>query len=576
LEQQIKTMHAKPYLPLYLALTAILVAGCSPTPPKTTGTATPLPSSKTPLFRDVSEQVGLRYQWGHQGKTPLTILQTAGGGAGFIDYDNDGKLDIVLIGSTIALFHNEGEKGFREVSASSGLTAQGELMGCAVGDIDGDGFPDLCITGYKTLLIYRNTKGTGRFEDITEKLGIRLATPQDWYSSAGFADLDGDGWLDLVACRYLEFTEKSRQFCEYPDPNGKQISTACPPLYYPGQSLRIFRNRGSGIFEEKTALLPTPHSASLGLSFADYDDDGKLDFYVANDAQPGDLYHNEGGFKFTNEGLKSSTGYNHEGREQAGMGVDWGDYNQDGKLDLIVTTFDNEPKSLYQNNGKGLFSHTSFNVGIGDVTKNRLAFGVAFLDYQNSGFPSILMANGHVQDAIDKIRPPATYAQPLTLFENRSGSQFQQVQSAGEAFQKPIVGRALAVGDYDNDGKLDVLIADLEGHPLLLHNETQEPNSWIGFHLKTAGREAIGARITLTTAQGVRVGESQTCRSYLSATDARIHFGLGNLKEISKVTVRWASGETQTLPLPPLNQYTNIEQNTPQKALNSHKGDASP
>ncbi len=549
-----------------LLLSVLLVAsGCEP-PPQNDTKPLPTPTAtNTPLFRDVSAQVGLSFQWGHKGRTPLNILETAGGGAAFLDYDNDGKLDILLIGDRVALFHNEGEKGFRDVTATSGLDVTGDLMGCAVGDIDNDGYEDICITGYKTLRIYRNKKGTGQFEDVTAKSGIVPQTGNDWYTSAGFADLDGDGWLDLVVCRYLNFTPQSKQFCEYPDPSGKQITTACPPLYYPSQSVRLFRNKGGGVFEEKTAQLPSVHGSSLGIGFADYDDDGRMDFYIANDAQPGDLYHNEGGFHFTNQGLKSGTGYNQEGHEQAGMGVDWADYNQDGKLDLMVTTFDNEPKSLYQNLGKGAFSYASFSVGIGDSTKSRLAFGVCWLDYLNSGYPGLIMANGHVQDAIGKIRPPATYAQPLTLFKNSDGKTFSSAnQEGGEAFQKPIVGRALAVGDYDNDGELDVLVVDAEGHPLLLHNESKEPNHWLGIRLKShnGGRSAIGARVTLTTEKGIRVVESQSCRSYLSACDTRIHFGLGSTQTIDKITIRWADGNIQTLTAPPLNQYSTIEETT--------------
>lgn len=536
------------------------LCGCpspSPRPPA----STPPASAGPPLFRDVAAEAGLTFRWGHQGRSPLTILETAGGGAGFIDYDGDGWQDIVLVGNRVALYHNEQNGKFREVSAGSGLNVTGELMGLAVGDFDNDGRPDIFITGYGVARLYRNQDGKGRFEDVTAKAGVGPKRAIDWATSAGFADLDGDDWLDLVVCHYVEFSKQARQFCDYVGINGEKIAASCPPLYYTSQFVRVFRNRGNGTFEEKTASLPRHYGNSLGVSFADYNDDGRMDFYVANDAQPGDLYRNEGNWKFVNAATESATSGNQEGREQAGMGVDWGDYDRDGKLDLVVTTFDNEPKSLYKNEGKGLFAYTSYLAGIGEATLARLAFGVAFVDYTNGGFPGLIFANGHVQDTIAKIRPPATYAQPLMLFRNNGNGTFtDDSRAGGPAFEKPIVGRALAVGDYNNDGKPDILIADLEGAPLLMRNEHQTTNHWLGLRLKTQKRDALGARVTIESVGRTYVAESQTCRSYLTASDARLLIGLGESNSLLRLTVRWPSGKTQVISDPPVNQYLTIEE----------------
>ena len=524
-------------------------------------------NTASPVFRDVAYDAGLRFRWGHEGKSPLNILETAGGGCGFMDYDRDGFPDIVLVGDRLALFRNKGDGSFQDVTSGSGLNARGSLMGCAVGDYENDGWPDLFITGHGIARLYRNVGGTGQFSDVTARAGIELHSQDDWCSSAGFADLDADGHLDLLVGRYLLFTSKSRQLCDYPAAAGEQkVGAACPPLYYSPQKLLAFRNRGNGTFEDVSARFPHGHGNNLGLAFADYDRDGRTDVYVANDALPGDLYRNLGGWKFENTGTASGTAFNEDGREQAGMGVDWGDYDTDGLLDLLVTTFQNEPKSLYRNEGRGQFSYASNRAGIGYPTKSRLAFGGGFIDYDNDSFPDLLLANGHVQDTINRIHPPATYAQTMQLFHNREDGSFDDsTLTGGTAFSKPIVGRGAAFSDYDRDGRMDALVVDSEGFPLLLHNETKTPNHWLGIrlHSQYSGRDAIGATVTLETAAGTRVSESQSCRSYLSASDPTIHFGLGAEAEVAKVSIRWTSGKNTQLKNVQANRYIAIREEGP-------------
>ncbi len=563
-------MHSISSLCRFVGLLCLssLLTGCPPsTKKRATVESTSAPITTAPHFKEVAQEAGLDFTWtvgDSKRKSPLNIAETAGGGAAFLDYDNDGNLDILLVGSRTALFHQEAGGKFREVTAGSGLNATGMLMGCTVGDVDNDGFSDILITGQGSLHLYHNLRGTGKFEERTAKAFPNPPSKEAWATSAGFTDLDHDGNLDLVVCHYVTFTPETVQLCEYSSPTGEKIKGACPPLYYKPQTIQVFRNKGGGIFEEKTTLLPKGHGANLGLGFADVDGDGKMDFYIANDGQPGDLYHNLGSWRFENLSTQSGTGYNQEGREQAGMGVDWGDYDHDGKLDLLVTTFQNEPRSLYHNEGGGTFAYTSFITRMGDATRSHLAFGCAFLDADNDGWLDLLFANGHVQDTIGQIRPPATYAQNLQFFVYRGEGGFYQeaTQNAGEAFQKPIVGRALAVGDYDNDGYPDVLVSDLSGKPLLLHNETPKNQHWIGFQLKSKyqRREAIGTRVILTTSEGERVGEVQTCRSYLSASDPRIRFGLGAQNRPLKIKVKWVGGKETELHDLPVDRYILIEE----------------
>lgn len=552
-----------------ILLLPMLLVGCPPSSKNSSSTTPPAstPLATAPLFREVAQERGIDFSWtvgDPKRKSPLNIAETAGGGAAFLDYDNDGKLDILLVGSRVALYHQEPDGKFRDVTAGSGLNATGMLMGCAVGDVDNDGYPDILITGQGSLHLYRNLQGTGRFQEITATAFPTPPNKEAWATSAGFADLDGDGNLDLVICHYVTFTDKTVQLCEYSSATGEKIKGACPPLYYKPQTIQVFRNRGGGRFEEKTTLFPKGHGANLGLSFADVEGDGKTDFYVANDGQPGDLYHNLGNWKFENLSTQSGTGYNQEGREQAGMGADWGDYDRDGKLDLLVTTFQNEPKSLYHNEGRGAFNYTSFITRLGDATRSHLAFGCAFVDVDNDGWLDLLFANGHVQDTIGQIRPPATYAQNLQIFlyQSASGTYQEATQSAGEPFQKPIVGRALAVGDFDNDGYPDLLVADISGKPLLLHNETPKKQHWLGVQLKSKHqkRDAIGSRVILTTTEGERVAEVQTCRSYLSAFDPRIRFGLGTQSRATKIVVKWAEGKETEIHDLPVDRYIVIEE----------------
>ena len=324
----------------------------------------------------------------------------------------------------------------------------------------------------------------------------------------------------------MQFDHSALQLCDFGG-----VQAACPPTYYDPERGHLYHNLGNGRFADVTrqAELDSAHGKTLGVAAADFDGDGKTDLYLANDGMPGDLFHNRGG-RFVNVGSESGTAFNYQSSEQAGMGVDWGDYDNDGRPDLVVSTFQYEPTSLYHNQGHGTFIEEAFPAGIGDATLNRLGFGIKFFDADNDRDLDLIQANGHVQDNADRLFPGVTYRQSTLLFENLGDHRFRDISaSAGAALARPIVGRGLAVGDYDNDGSADVIIANLEGAPLLLHNETAHPGHFLTIRLvgRTSPRDGTGARVTLRAGGRLQVREAGTGGSYLSTSDSRVHFGLG-------------------------------------------------
>jgi hypothetical protein len=527
---------------LAAALAPLLLASCHGA-----GRSSSPPPAPPILFRDVAPESGIRFRQGHGGRGPLNIRETAGTGCAFLDVDGDGWLDILLVGEPrCALYRNLGAASgqtprFQEITAAAGLDRPGAWMGCATGDYDNDGRVDLFLTGYHCAALFHNEGG--RFRDVSRQLPL---DPRAWSTSAAFFDADGDGRLDLYAGAYVQFDPHAPQLCDF-----SGVQAACPPTYYDPQIGRLYRNLGPAGFADVTraAGLEGAHGKTLGVLAADLNGDGLTDLYLANDGMPGDLFRNRGG-RFENRGTESGTAFNYASREQAGMGVDAGDYDGDGRPDLVVTTFQYEPTSLYHNEGRGLFTEEAFAAGIGDATLNRLGFGVRFFDADNDGDLDLIEANGHVQDNAARIFPGVTYRQSTLLFENLGGRHFRDVSAlAGEALSRPIVGRGLAVGDFDNDGRLDVLIADLEGAPLLLHNKSPSAGHFLTVRLvgSRSPRDGTGARVAVRAGGRLQVREGGTGGSYLSANDPRLHFGMGTARIVDSVTVRWPSGITQTL-----------------------------
>jgi hypothetical protein len=543
----------------------------------------PVAGPSRPLFEDRAHAAGITFRLGHGGRSPLDIRETIGAGCAFLDADGDGRLDILLLGQTgtasegrCALYRNRGDGAFDEITASSGLEEPGFWTGCATGDWDNDGRVDLFIAGFGASRLLRN-EGEGRFRDVTAATGVRVP---GWASSAQFADVDGDGWLDLYVARYVRFGPNDPRLCQVgiAPGTGLPVQGACGPEVYDPEIGLFFQNEQGRRFREATRDfgLSDAHGRGLGVAFADLDADGRPDLYVANDRMPGDLFHNQtpGARRqappFRNIGVSSGTAYGGGGNIQGGMGVDWGDVDGDGRLDLFVTTFYREPKSLYRSLGGALFEEAGAATGIGPASLDLVGFGTKFLDVDNDGWLDLIFVSGHVVETAERVDRRATYRQPGILYRHRAQAAgggwmntFREATAeAGPDLARPIVGRGLATGDWNDDGHIDVLITDLEGAPLLLSNIGSGGQShWLGLEiLNRHGAPALGARVTVRAGGREQVREVSTGGSYLSASDPRLLFGLGPTAAVDEVRVIWPSGARQTLRPEGIDRYLKIRE----------------
>jgi hypothetical protein len=391
-------------------------------------------------------------------------------------------------------------------------------------------------------------------------VAARAAT--EWNSAAAFGDFDNDGWVDLYVGKYVVFNAQTPQFCDFAG-----VRANCKPQIYEAQKGALYRNLGGGRFQDVTqsAGLTDQHGKTLGAIFADYNRDGRADLYLANDGMPCDLYENVGG-RFRNVGTMSGTAYREGGDTQAGMGVDFADYDGDGWFDLIVTTFQGEETSLYANRKGTHFEPRSTSLGLDVTTRAMVGFGTRFADFDNDGWTDLVIANGHVRDNEEKVDRFSSYRQPAQLFMNQKGERFvERSQQAGVGFTTPAVGRGLATGDFDRDGRMDVLVVDLEGAPRLLMNRQSTKNSWIGFRLRgtRSNRLGLGAVVTVTIGGRSYVSECRTSGSYFSASSPVLHFGLGDVSGTAQATVHWSSGARTTLKNLSLNGYCAIVEGKP-------------
>ena len=534
----------------------------------------------TVVFSDITKQAGLEkflHRFGTEAK--ITILETIGSGVALIDYDNDGWLDIYLLNaSTIAalkgkeaspramLFHNNHDGTFTDVTEKAGVANERWGVGVAVGDYDNDGWPDIYVANFgKNRLYHNNHEGT--FTDVAEKAGVTVG---GWSAGPTWGDYDHDGLLDLFVPGYVKFDIDNPpiagegrippNFCQF-----RGIAVMCGPRGLPGESDHLFHNNGDGTFTDvsvKAGVSDPNGYYGLAAAFVDLDDDGWVDLVVANDSTPNYLYRNRHNGTFEDVSYASGFALSEDGREQASMGIAIGDYQRSGRIDLFTTTFSDDYKTLYRNDGQGSFSDVTYQAGLAGPTIPFLAWGTGFLDFDNDGLLDLFIANGHVYPEVDKQDWGTTWAERPQLFRNLDGKKFQEVPPAtGSGLAEVISARGAAFGDIFNDGVIDVVINNIASRPTLLRNVLKTGNHWL--ELKLVGgpkspRDANGARVFLTTGGVRQRGDVYSGGSYSSSSDQRIHFGLGPATKVDSLEIDWPSGAKQIILTPSIDRITTV------------------
>jgi hypothetical protein len=515
-------------------------------------------------FTDVSQSIGIVFNHDNSGTPGKYLVETMGGGVALLDYDNDGRLDMFFTnGAKIddaadgarapdksdprfwnRLYRQNADGTFSDMTEKAGLTGMPQNrygMGAAVGDYDNDGFDDLLVTNYGGNTLYHNN-GDGTFGDVTTRAGVGGG---GWSASAGFFDYDNDGRLDLFVTRYLSWTFQNNRYCGEKKPGFRAY---CHPDNYDGVSNLLYHNNGDGTFTDVSskAGIANPNGKGLGVSFADYDGDGFIDLYVANDSVQSFLYHNNGNGTFTEVGLLSGVGFNDDGKTFAGMGVDFADYDNDGRPDIFVTDLSNERYRLFRQNGDASFRDVTDVSGIGSATLAFSGWGTRFFDYDNDGWKDLFIAQGHVMDTIEKTAPNLKYLQVPLLMRNESG-RFRRV-APGEVFERFWAGRGAAFGDLDNDGDTDVVVSNVGQKAVVLRNDGGNRKNWIGIRTagRTSNRDGIGAEVRVVSESGFsQYFTVNTAAGYLSASDKRLLVGLDRDSAARLIEVRWPSGARQ-------------------------------
>ena len=528
-------------------------------------------------FVDITKASGVHFE-GKASHTSYKYLpETMGSGVALFDYDNDGRLDLFLVnGAPLSaptpagtipqktgpaywnrLYHQKSDGGFEDVTEKAGLQGVGYGMGVAVGDFDNDGFEDLYVTAYGGNRLYHNN-GDGTFTDVTVASGT---AGRGWSTSAAWVDLDNDGLLDLVVLRYLDWDFNDTYCGEHRD----GFRAYCHPDLFKAVTPLVFHNEGKGKFAEigtKTGI--NKPGKGLGISIADYDRDGKIDIFVANDSMLEFLYRQKPDRSFEETALASEVAVDGDGRTYAGMGVDFADYNNDSYPDVVVTNLANQKYALYKNNGDASFTYTSDMEGVSSATLLHSGWGTRFFDYDNDGWKDLIFAQGHDIDNIQLNFPQLRYKEPLLLLHN-NGHGFTDVSGkSGEVFQQAWVGRGVAIGDIDNDGRQDVVVSTNDGPAYILHNETPTGNHWLTLALvgHTSNRDGIGAEIKVKMQQTSQWLTVSTASSYLSSSDKRAHFGLGSAT-VADIEIVWPSGIHQTMHQVKADQLLKVDEPAP-------------
>lgn len=552
--------------PVYIALLLCSVAGCKsrsvpeparssvqparPAPDLPASTPAPARPSGPVTFTDITTQAGIHFKHNSGAFGEKYLPETMGSGVCVIDYDNDGWQDILFVNSMNwpghgavksypALYHNNHDGTFTDVTHQAGLDIEMYGLGCTVGDYDNDGFDDIYITAIGGSHLFRNL-GNGRFADVTTRAGL---ADSGFPASAVWFDYDRDGRLDLFVTHYVEWSLATDQACMLDG----QHKSYCTPETYKGQSARLFHNLGNGHFEDvtKRAGLEDASGKSLGIALIDYDNDGWLDLFVTNDTQPNKLYRNLRNGRFQDEGLAAGVAFGEDGVARGAMGVDAADYDRSGRQHLVVGNFANQMLGLYHNEGNGLFVDEAPRSTVGRASLLSLTFGLFFFDYDLDGYPDILAANGHIEEQIGRVQPKIQYAELPLLLHNAGHGKFDQVN----AFTRPLVARGAAYGDFDRDGDLDVLLATNNGPAVLYRNDGGNRNRWLQLKLvgSKSNRDGIGAAVRVTSAGGAQMQMVHSGSSYCSASDLALTFGLGKDTLATAIEIEWPSGTRQQL-----------------------------
>jgi hypothetical protein len=504
------------------------------------------------------------------------IVESMSGGVALIDYDGDGypdiyftnapSVDMALAGRKArgALYHNNRDGTFTDVTEKAGVGTPCWAMGAVVGDFNNDGLPDLLITCFGGVVLYRNN-GDGTFTDVTAQAG--LAADHGWAMGAAFGDYDNDGWDDLFISRYVDLDLRdlpvfgSLKTCQY-----HGIAVQCGPRGLQGQPDSLYHNNGNGTFSnvsEQAGVSDPQRFFGLTAVWSDFNDDGKLDLFVANDGEPNYLYRNDGNGHFTDVALEAGIAVNADGAEQANMGLALGDYLHTGRFSIVITHFSEEYTTLFRNDGNLTFSDVSFLAGLGRITSPYVGWGDAFFDFNDDGWPDLILVNGHVYPQVDTKDIGTRYREPKLLFLNQHNGTFRNISNeAGPALEVPQVSRGLAVGDLFHDGHLEIVVENLEGEPMILRVAGGPHNHWASFGLRaTKGSPlALNARVRVTAGDLVQLDEIRSGGSYLSQNDLRLHFGLGSHDRMDKVEVFWPSGEKEMLTNLPANRYYTLRE----------------
>jgi enediyne biosynthesis protein E4 len=510
-------------------------------------------------FRDIARQAGITFRHDNAATPEKYLIETMGSGCGWIDFDQDGLLDLYLVNGAAtkvytpphplrsALYRNNGDGTFTDVTEKAGVGAEGLFgMGVTVGDYDNDGYPDLYVTGFDRSILYHNN-GDGTFTDVTASAGV--ANRGKWGASAAWFDYDHDGRLDLVVANYVDWSPENNVWCGEHAPGRRGY---CRPNAYHGEAPTLYHNDGGGKFTDvsQSSGLGTKPGNGLGVVTFDYDNDGWQDVFIANDGMENFLFHNNHDGTFTEMANLAGVAVSADGAPEAGMGTDAGDAQGNGWQDLIVTHLDFEQARLYRNHKDGSFEDATSAAKLAYATFHYSGFGTRFMDYDNDGAQDLFMANGHILDNIKLFHAETSYAEPKLMFHNLGNGTFEDVSNKmGSDFTEPRVSRGAAVADFDNDGDLDILVNNNGQAPQLLRNEGGNTNHWLGVLLigVKSNRDGVGAQVKVKAGNLVLYDERRGGMSYQSAQDPRLHFGLGSRTEVDSVEIQWPSGVTTRL-----------------------------